>query len=190
MVYTQVRAVSALTTHELVVSRQVVKKQKHWVNHRGQLGNRNPTEKSSLITYHPSFMVYWWVLIHFGPFLPTQLLRSYDCCGTKGASEQEIGFRVQVVIFFAWRQTETSWLVAKTAAMAPSNVELNMSFLQCLPLHSPPFPVSPPTPHFFPRCNCPYVPPCLYVRWPPTLPLPPPVSPLFLSFLVAYAMLI
>ncbi len=31
-------------------------------------GNWNPTENCFLTTYHPSFMVHWWVLVHSDPF--------------------------------------------------------------------------------------------------------------------------
>jgi len=38
----------------------------NWGNLHGNLGNWNPTEKNCfLTTYHPSFMVHWWVLVHF-----------------------------------------------------------------------------------------------------------------------------
>lgn len=30
----------------------------------------DPNEKRSCLTYHPGYMVHWWVLVHFGPFLP------------------------------------------------------------------------------------------------------------------------
>jgi hypothetical protein len=33
------------------------------------LGKWNPTENCFLTTYHPSFMVCWWVLVHSGPLL-------------------------------------------------------------------------------------------------------------------------
>ncbi len=39
----------------------------NWGNLHGYLGNWNPTENCFLTTYHPSFMVHWWVLVHFGP---------------------------------------------------------------------------------------------------------------------------
>jgi len=37
----------------------------NWGNLHGYLGNWNPTENCFLTTYHPSFMVHWWVLVHF-----------------------------------------------------------------------------------------------------------------------------
>ncbi|CAK9278291.1 unnamed protein product [Sphagnum jensenii] len=45
------------------------------------------------------------------------------------------------------------------------------------------------TPLFFPRCYCPYVPPCLYVRWPPTLAPATPCPPSFFVLLacICYA---
>jgi hypothetical protein len=58
-----------------------------------QLGKWNPTENCFLTTYHPSFMVHWWVLVHSG-----HANHGHNCINAKNKNKKGI-FNCNIPVF-------------------------------------------------------------------------------------------
>jgi len=131
-------------------------------------GTESPTENCFLTTYHPSFTVRWWVLVHCGPHRTNcPVLRAYPATtavlikrqeGTKWTASPTL-ISLCAISFLIKRtpvQTYIRRYTPRTAFLVLSGAFWHNWFLRiCLPkLMVPPHPTPPhPTPPHPPKAN-------------------------------------